>query len=140
MNISNRLALVDKLLSEQGKVISPSEIRGHLLAIKEQLDAVENERQNQITLKAKCDAVEAENIKLKAEDVFCHKTGIVFKRSKNTGNQWRAFCPHCNAPVVDVDFGRPSARACCTKSPPCGQCFEFQESKCLEYIIKELPA
>jgi len=88
-----------------------------------------------------------ENLKLKQtlsllqiERVFHHKTGIVFKRSRETGNQWRAFCPICGKPMTDVDLGYENARACCVApSPPCGRCFPLPSGRNLEDLASHIP-
>jgi Zn finger protein HypA/HybF involved in hydrogenase expression len=71
---------------------------------------------------------------------FRHKIGVVFKRSKETGGEWRAFCPDCGGVVADVDLGRHDARACCQNYPPCGHCFDFQEARSLAACISQIPA
>jgi hypothetical protein len=77
---------------------------------------------------------------LQTVHVFRHKTGIVFKRSIETGNQWRAFCPNCEKPMVDVDLGYENARACCiAPSPPCGRCFPLPRGRNLEDLAREIP-
>jgi hypothetical protein len=55
MNITERLELIDRLVSEQKP---PGEIRGHILAIREQIETYEKKAEHLAEL-------EAENAKLK---------------------------------------------------------------------------
>jgi hypothetical protein len=65
MNLVDRLDLIDRLVSENK---TPAEIRGHIMAIREQLEAYLNESQFLTALKEKIKQLEASNERLVSEN------------------------------------------------------------------------
>ena len=105
---------------------------------KEKAEATVQKSENLVALEARYHAAEAKLAELQKEEVFRHKTGVVFKRSRETRNEWRPFCPLCGGPVHDVDLGLPNARACCHDDRHCGRCFDLPPAKSLAMLASEL--
>ena len=78
MKITEHLDLIDRLVVEQKP---PAEIRGHLLAIREQIEMYEKEADNLIALKAENMELLA---KLKIQDAEIAKLNSVCAESKKS--------------------------------------------------------
>jgi len=66
MKITKRLEMIDKLITNRA---APAKIRGHILAIREQLETYEEEAQKVAAYKEQIADLEAENAKLKTPTV-----------------------------------------------------------------------
>jgi hypothetical protein len=114
MSITEHLAAMSTIIVEQKL---PSELRGHIVAMTEQIQAYEQEAANlgalkaeNTELKSKVQVLEAENLILKNPPIFHHPLGLCFTRGPITGNQWRQVCPRCNKPAsVQTDGSTPQA-------------------------------
>jgi hypothetical protein len=91
----------------------PAKFKEHARAIKEQVEAHEQERMDLEKVRKRCAQLEDEISALKAKpEHFKHPLGPLFERSKETGNQWRLICARCGNTAL-LEMRTPSPQAFC---------------------------